>query len=38
MIIRLSVCPFVCLLAGLHKYFCFELHEKNSEDGSNDLN
>ena len=26
--------PFICLLAGLHKYYLLELHAKKSEDGS----
>ena len=30
----LSVCPFVCLLAGICKYCWLELHEEKSEDGS----
>ena len=26
-------CPFVCLLAGLHKYYWLELYEKNQRMG-----
>ena len=33
-IILMTVCPFVCLLAGMHKYYWVDVPEKKSEDGS----